>query len=738
MGKGLAQFRVFFRDRNYRDEIKRYLLLLLLPLVMCVVLFVGVQAVITQQIQGRAELQADHFYTQTSAMLREMQMVSDSLMRNGTFLGALSSDNAENVDGVALCALIYESMEESPYISHVYVISERLDQIYTDEVSYSYRALPTILHRIGAEYADIFPDAGIDTSYYTLNQTNLVPYYTAPVQSAGETVGTLVVTLRMMEFLRLFFSLDVDICTVFSDSFYISSYLYSITDPLFDWHNVQSVSRLLGDSLTCFYRDVGEYTYLIGILNREYNRPLSIIVHSFCIYAGFVLVGGLIYLSRVSRKRYLQLASLVDALPEKRAGDYSSSEIYDDIRKSLLDLRDQKNDARIIREARSLRNLLHGYSGGPVVREQINAAGLPHDAPGFYVAAFHIAGVLQMAPGVGKHEAFELAHVILRSTVTNLSAGKVEIRTLDDKGMLIVVFIAAREEDSCFGRTVEQISASTVSLIHENYNVAVQVTVSSFTADAGRLPEAFQETQRLRNFARSIDSDAPVILQEKLLSGGGRLLSGDFIRQEQILINTLLAGKYAVVPSMVDAILTEHVSPLRKDYSLARNRLVTIANILSEGVLMANLRGMSAEEEAERLREAGSVQGLCAGVERVFPRMEELSVDKENNDVVAKACAYIHAQYSDQNLNVTAICEAAGASVQRLTRMFQARFDMAVAEYMNAYRVRQVKELLQDRRLSVGKIAGMVGYNNTDTLTRNFRKLEGITPSEYRRLLPFE
>lgn len=82
------------------------------------------------------------------------------------------------------------------------------------------------------------------------------------------------------------------------------------------------------------------------------------------------------------------------------------------------------------------------------------------------------------------------------------------------------------------------------------------------------------------------------------------------------------------------------------------------------------------------------------------------------------------------------ICEAAGVSVQRLTRMFQSQFNMAVAEYMNACRIKLAKELLPDRQLTVAQIAQQVGYSNADTFTRNFRKVEGITASEYRKMLP--
>jgi YesN/AraC family two-component response regulator len=54
---------------------------------------------------------------------------------------------------------------------------------------------------------------------------------------------------------------------------------------------------------------------------------------------------------------------------------------------------------------------------------------------------------------------------------------------------------------------------------------------------------------------------------------------------------------------------------------------------------------------------------------------------------------------------------------------------------MNTRRIERAKELLrQNPNMNVAEIAEAVGYNNTPSLTRNFRKLEGLTPSEYRAL----
>lgn len=730
------KLKLALHGKRYKYEVKHYLMLLLLPLIMCVVLFFSVKYVIADQMQRHAELLANHFYVQSYSMLREMQIVSASLTRDSDFIKSISSDSSGDVDSLALCDLIRESMHESAYIGHVYVISERSEHIYSDMGSFDYRSLPAILQSLGAEAEDLFGGADLPQSeWYILNRNSLAPYCVVPLTARdGEPAGTLIMTIRMTEFLRIFFSLGAEVCCMFNDSFYVSSTFRPIPDTGFDWRDEQAVSELVGTPMACFYFDEGGYTYLVGLDRGEYNKPLYIIIWCFCAYALIVLALEYVYLCKISRQRQRQLASLIDALPTEHRDFRSSRDIYADIHKSLLEFRDQAEDIRERAQSIRLHDILYGHCRS-LSAEQLKAAGIPTSADAYYVAAFFIDDISNLSLAGKSPDTYDLARVIFRSALANLSEGKAGFASCADLNGIAVVFSSACAEG--LRDNVIQISSEAVKLISESYHISVQATISSPVASPDKLPQAFKETQKLRSFARSINSDVPLVSQEDMLGeGGGVLLNGDFIRKEQILINTLLAGKYRVIPSMVSAILAEHVSALRQNYSLGQERMASLANMLAEGVLAANLPGMPAAEAADTLRGADSVLKLNEAAEQVYGRMAELmNSGVVGSGIVSQACTFIRDHIDDPNLNVSAVCESVDISVQRLTRMFQAQFDMAIAEYINSYRITLAKELLADKHLTIVQIAEKVGYNNTDTLTRNFRKLEGITPSTYRKLL---
>lgn len=54
-------------------------------------------------------------------------------------------------------------------------------------------------------------------------------------------------------------------------------------------------------------------------------------------------------------------------------------------------------------------------------------------------------------------------------------------------------------------------------------------------------------------------------------------------------------------------------------------------------------------------------------------------------------------------------------------------------DYVTRFRVEKVKAMLRDTDLIIGQIAEEVGYNNAQQLIRVFKKVEGVTPGDYRK-----
>ena len=94
--------------------------------------------------------------------------------------------------------------------------------------------------------------------------------------------------------------------------------------------------------------------------------------------------------------------------------------------------------------------------------------------------------------------------------------------------------------------------------------------------------------------------------------------------------------------------------------------------------------------------------------------------------------AYIDENYA-QELSLDVLADALGLSAKYLSRVFKLMMGVTLSDYLAYVRMEKVKELLLTP-LPIERIAQQVGITNRTTFTRTFRKLEGMTPSEWRRL----
>ena len=83
-------------------------------------------------------------------------------------------------------------------------------------------------------------------------------------------------------------------------------------------------------------------------------------------------------------------------------------------------------------------------------------------------------------------------------------------------------------------------------------------------------------------------------------------------------------------------------------------------------------------------------------------------------------------------ISVEDIAAAAGVSRAALFRLFKAELNTAPADYLIAYRISQAKKLLSETDISITAVARSVGYEDNLYFSRAFKRLTGVSPSDYR------
>lgn len=90
-------------------------------------------------------------------------------------------------------------------------------------------------------------------------------------------------------------------------------------------------------------------------------------------------------------------------------------------------------------------------------------------------------------------------------------------------------------------------------------------------------------------------------------------------------------------------------------------------------------------------------------------------------------------RHLDQDLSVSDIARAAGASTARIYQLFRDRLGKTPHQALVDMRLDAAQRLLASTSLPIDEIARRTGHADQSTLTRRLRRSRGVTPAAYRR-----
>jgi two-component system, response regulator YesN len=87
-----------------------------------------------------------------------------------------------------------------------------------------------------------------------------------------------------------------------------------------------------------------------------------------------------------------------------------------------------------------------------------------------------------------------------------------------------------------------------------------------------------------------------------------------------------------------------------------------------------------------------------------------------------------------RKLTLADLAQVVGHSRSLLCRVFKEETGLTVKQYLKKLRMKKACELLQGTSLIIKEICAAVGMRDQSHFTRDFKKIHGLTPTEYRRL----
>lgn len=108
------------------------------------------------------------------------------------------------------------------------------------------------------------------------------------------------------------------------------------------------------------------------------------------------------------------------------------------------------------------------------------------------------------------------------------------------------------------------------------------------------------------------------------------------------------------------------------------------------------------------------------------------STPKRSNKECAAVKRYLNENYTE-NITLDQLAELAHVNKFYLVHSFNKEYGISPINYLIRRRIRESKYLLGNTDYSLSQISGLMGFSSSSYFSQSFRKLEGISPNEYRK-----
>lgn len=141
-------------------------------------------------------------------------------------------------------------------------------------------------------------------------------------------------------------------------------------------------------------------------------------------------------------------------------------------------------------------------------------------------------------------------------------------------------------------------------------------------------------------------------------------------------------------------------------------------------------------EKAFRLKTSGYEMQCKANLYAIICSMldeyEKKYVPKSTERIIEPAIEYIHRNYTSENISVEYLAKLCGISTAYLRNVFLKCKNTTPVKYINDLKLSRAKELIVSDYYTIPKISELSGFGDESYFCRYFKRMTGMTATQYR------
>lgn len=486
------------------------------------------------------------------------------------------------------------------------------------------------------------------------------------------------------------------------------------------------------------------WTY-VSIVPREYVLSKVNNVKSWAL--GMMLISiviGIIVSYYLANKNYRPIRDVVNTVIGNNRPKGKFTNEMDLIKQTILSsMHEQPQLRRIVSQqkpvirANFILRLIRGQVDVTTIPEkELESMGVSFKSDYFSVIIIQIDDYCQFTK-----ENIDTKWVLTRFIIANLSE-----ELFDTNGYTIeierdkLIILNNHGNDLASERTKQiTLIRELMDILDQQFGIKISVAISQIHYGLNRISECYGESVMALDY-RMIKGPSSIIFYNDIKNNNGYDYHYPMETEVQIL-NFAKNGDFVNVDRTLDQIFSNNV---QQEMTPEISKCLSY-DLLSTWVKLLSTLGGEEKKMMIELHKPFTVISKCSTVKELQEKIKSLYYDyclkvKENQStqgerLYQEIAAFIEKNFNDNMLSLGMIAEYFAMNPSYLSSFFKKQGGITLSDFITLVRIEESKKLLLNRKLTISEISTKVGYANSVGLIRVFKKIEGVTPGQYREII---
>lgn len=304
--------------------------------------------------------------------------------------------------------------------------------------------------------------------------------------------------------------------------------------------------------------------------------------------------------------------------------------------------------------------------------------------------------------------------------------------SLDTKHFALI-FCYNNDNSNNYGAELYDILKKISSTLQNYYNVCIRCAIGCLVNSSQAICDSYQHS---RQAFMSMPATDNIVFFENILPDNSHhnafnisLFKNDLTKAFEEFDATLLQNTVNSICELFRTYPKRYVQAL----DAACNILHLSISLLPDGEATVTSFFSNNPDSYRSIYQMSNIEQIVNWLTSFTEQLAQFFTFKRNdykNHIVTIVKKYIN-EHIRERLSLNEVAAVFGISPSYLSQLFSKYNEKGFSEYINTCKINVAKKLLENENLKVYEIADMLGFESAFYFSKVFKKMEGISPSEY-------